>query len=95
MRSGTRSGSRGGFSADDARGIPTGKVVFKDGSKTLKTVQLDSNGVASYATSALTVGTHTITAVYSAEDVFSGSQGAVSHRVIFKLMPAPPPPGTR
>lgn len=45
-------------------GTPTGTVTFKDGTKVLGVVTL-SNGVASFSTSALSVGTHTISAVYS------------------------------
>jgi hypothetical protein len=51
---------------------PTGSVVFKDGTKALKTVTL-SGGVASYTTSTLATGTHSITATYNGSGSFLGS----------------------
>jgi hypothetical protein len=53
-------------------GTPTGTVTFKDGSTTLGTGTL-SGGVATYLTSALTGGPHSITAVYGSDDSFNGS----------------------
>jgi hypothetical protein len=61
-------------------GTPTGSVVFKDGTKTLKTVTL-SGGVASYTTSTLTHGTHTITATYSGSTSFDGSSASLTQTV--------------
>ncbi len=45
-------------------GVPTGSVTFYDGTTAIGTGAL-SNGVASYSTSSLTVGSHSITAVYA------------------------------
>jgi len=56
-------------------GTPTGTVVFKDGTKALKTVTL-SGGVANFTTSTLTSGTHTITATYNDSTSFDGSNSA-------------------
>lgn len=53
-------------------GTPTGTVTFMDGPTTLSTVTLAS-GKATYATSALAVGIHDVTAVYSGDANFSGS----------------------
>ena len=53
-------------------GMPTGKVTFKNGSSTLATVNL-SGGKASYTTSALTVGSHAITADYSGSAEYATS----------------------
>jgi hypothetical protein len=53
-------------------GTPTGTVTFMDGPNTLSTVTLIS-GTATFATSALTVGVHDITAVYSGDTNFAGS----------------------
>jgi len=47
-------------------GTPTGTITFKDNSATLATVNL-VGGIASYSTSALTVGVHTIIASYSGD----------------------------
>lgn len=43
----------------------TGTVSFYDGSNLLQTVPVDNNGQAAYATSSLSVGSHTITATYT------------------------------
>jgi hypothetical protein len=49
-----------------AAGTPTGTVTFNDGSAVLKTVTL-GGGKAIYTTSALSVGSHPITASYSGD----------------------------
>jgi hypothetical protein len=54
-------------------GTPTSTVTFKDGSTTLATRTLDGAGRAIFATSALTVGAHSITAVYGGDASFNGS----------------------
>jgi hypothetical protein len=61
-------------------GTPTGSVVFKDGTKTLKTVTL-SGGVASYTTSTLATGTHNITATYNGSTNFIGSSASLTQTV--------------
>jgi hypothetical protein len=48
-------------------GTPTGTVTFKDEGATLGTGQLNASGFATYAASALSVASHTITAVYSGD----------------------------
>src|SRR6185312_11382191 len=47
--------------------------VFKDGSTSLGTASLDGAGQATITTSALTLGTHAITAVYSGDSAFGSS----------------------
>src|SRR4029077_1265743 len=47
-----------------ATGTPTGNVAFKDGATTLATVALNASGKATFTTSTLAAGTHTITATY-------------------------------
>jgi hypothetical protein len=58
-------------------GTPTGTVTFKDGGKVLGTATLDASGKASYSTSSLSVGAHSITAVYSGDGNFGGSTSSV------------------
>jgi hypothetical protein len=63
--------------AGGATGTPTGTVQFKDGGSAIgpaETLSL-TNGVyqAAYTTSSLTLGSHTITAVYSGDGNFSTS----------------------
>jgi len=66
---------------------PTGSVAFYDGTTYLGTGVLDGAGVATYATSALTAGTHTITAKYLGDSNYAISQGTVDQTVIV----VPPP----
>ncbi len=54
-------------------GTPTGTVTFKDGSTTLGTGTLDGSGQATYSTSLLLPGDHTITAVYGGDSNFGSS----------------------
>jgi GH25 family lysozyme M1 (1,4-beta-N-acetylmuramidase) len=53
-------------------GAPTGAIAFKDGSTTLASGVLAS-GVATFSTTTLSPGSHTITAVYNGDNNFSGS----------------------
>src|SRR5204862_491728 len=46
-------------------GTPGGAVTFYDGGTVLGTVTLGSSGVVSFSTTSLSVGTHSLTAVYS------------------------------
>jgi hypothetical protein len=50
--------------------VPTGSVLFYDGTTLLNTATL-SGGVATYATSALAVGVHTISARYTGDSHYS------------------------
>jgi len=56
--------------------VPTGSVTFHDGATALGTVTLDNVGHASLKTSSLSVGTHSITAVYEPSGGFAGSTSA-------------------
>jgi hypothetical protein len=58
---------------------PTGTILFKDGGGNLGApVPLDGSGVAQLTTSALTAGTHAITAEYSGDTNFLTSTGTLS-----------------
>ncbi len=70
-----------------AAGTPTGTVTFKDGSTTLGTGTLNGSGVATFATSSLSVGIHSMTAVYGGDSNFPGSTSSPLNEVI-----NPPPP---
>src|SRR6202453_583483 len=52
---------------------PTGIVTFLDGATALGTGTLNSSGVATFSTTALTTGVHSITAQYPGDANFSGS----------------------
>ena len=57
-------------------GTPSGTVTFSDGTTRLATVPLDGSGAATFTTSALSVGSHSITATYSGDADFLGVQSA-------------------
>jgi Bacterial Ig-like domain (group 3) len=59
-----------------ASAIPTGSVTFQDSGTTLSTATLDANGQATYTTSALSAGSHSITATYIGNSSFSASTSA-------------------
>ena len=56
-------------------GPPTGTVTFLDGGSAIGTGSL-GGGVATFATSVLAVGNHTITTTYGGDSNFNGSSGA-------------------
>jgi hypothetical protein len=54
--------------------VPSGTVTFFDGATSLATVPLDGSGKATLTTSGLAIGSHAITATYSGDADFFGSQ---------------------
>jgi Big-like domain-containing protein len=72
----SKSGRTVTFTATVSPSIATGTVQFLDGSTPLGTVILNS-GNASLSTSTLTVGKHSITATYSGDANFAGSNSEV------------------
>jgi hypothetical protein len=64
-------------------GTPTGSVTFKDGTTSLGTGTL-SGGRATFKTSALSAGTHSITAVYSSDKNFTASTSPVLAQTVNK-----------
>jgi hypothetical protein len=61
-------------------GMPTGTVIFQDGTNTLKTVTL-SGGAANYTTSKLATGTHNVSAIYNGNSSFTTSSAALTQTV--------------
>jgi len=57
-------------------GTPTGTVTFFDGSTPLATVPVNGSGVATFSTSSLGVGAHSITATYNGDANFATSTSA-------------------
>ena len=64
-----------------AGGTPAGSINFFDGASPLGSVVI-SGGVATYTTSALSSGTHAITATYAATASFSGSTSNTVNQVV-------------
>jgi hypothetical protein len=61
-----------------AGGPPTGVVTFSDGGNVIGTGNVGAGGVASFATSTLALGPHTITAVYGGDPNHDGSSATVT-----------------
>jgi hypothetical protein len=59
---------------------PTGTVSFADGANVLGSSQLKA-GAASFSTSALSAGSHTITATFSGDSNYSGNSGSFTQLV--------------
>ena len=54
-------------------GVPTGQVLFLDGTTGLGTASLDDSGVAILRINTLATGVHSLTVSYSGDEKFSGS----------------------
>ena len=63
--------------------IPTGNIIFKDGTTTLGTVSLTS-GAGSLSISSLAVGAHSIAAVYGGGANFTASTSAAATHTVNK-----------
>lgn len=60
----------------------SGTILFQDNGINLEAaIPVDSDGQATYTTSALVFGVHTITAVYSGDDTFGASSSFVQQKV--------------
>ena len=57
-------------------GIPTGQIVFLDGTTGLGSASLDASGVATLRTNTLAAGVHSLTASYAGDEKFDGSTSA-------------------
>ena len=62
-------------------GTPTGTVTFYDGTTVLGTASM-RRGIATFTISSMSVGTHSITAVYSGDTNFQTSTSAVLNQVV-------------
>jgi sugar lactone lactonase YvrE len=62
-------------------GVPAGSVTFSLDGTAATPVTLDDTGHASYASSTLTVGTHTISASYSGSPTYAGSSANLSETI--------------
>jgi hypothetical protein len=65
--------------------IPTGNIVFKDGTTTIGTIGVNGSGVATLTTSTLSAGTHTITATYQGDTDYNSSISAPLTETIQKV----------
>jgi hypothetical protein len=65
---------------------PTGTITFTDGTTTLATVPVAGNS-AGFTTSSLTAGSHSITATYSGDSLYSGSASAAFVQTVNQATP--------
>jgi hypothetical protein len=71
-------------------GTPTGTVTFLDGSTQLTQVAIDGAGHASYASSSLTIGMHTITASYSGDANYAASSTTLIEQIAVPMATVSP-----
>jgi len=57
--------------------VPTGNIVFRDGTTTLGTAALDGTGAATLSPTGLAVGSHTISASYAGDTNFSAASATL------------------
>ncbi|HEX4054593.1 MAG TPA: Ig-like domain repeat protein [Tepidisphaeraceae bacterium] len=70
-------------------GTPSGTVTFDDGGIALGTDTLNGSGQAVFSTSSLSVGNHSITAVYAGDANFTGGTSSVlTQQAVVQLPPA-------
>jgi len=62
--------------------VPTGVVTFFDGASSLGSAAVDGAGNASFTTSLLSVGSHSITAVYDGSASYTSSGSGVLNQVV-------------
>jgi hypothetical protein len=70
-----------------ASGTPTGIVTFYDGASSIGSSALNGSGIAAITTSALTPGSHTITATYSGDRTLNTSTSSPLTQIV--LVPTP------
>jgi hypothetical protein len=80
------------FTATVTGNSPTGTVQFMDGAANLGSPVALSGGTAAFTTSALTVGTHAITAVYSGDASNAGSTSPVLNETVNGIVITPTTP---
>jgi hypothetical protein len=68
------------FTATVSGASPTGQVTFKDGATVLGVIPL-SGGIATFSTASLPAGSHSITAIYGADDFNLFSSGSLAQTV--------------
>ena len=74
--------------ASGSTGTPTGTVTFLDGTTTLGTGTLNTSRVATYSTSKLATGAHSITAKYGGDSNFAASTSTAVTVTVQAAVPA-------
>ena len=68
-----------------SNGMPAGDIQFTDNGNPLGTATLDADGVATFITSSLTVGSHTIVATYPGGVNWGGASASVIQIVLYTV----------
>ncbi len=68
--------------ASTTSGVPTGSIALLDGATVLAGAPLSAAGSATFTTSALALGTHTLSAAYSGDANFLASDSAIATVVV-------------
>ncbi|HEX8919614.1 MAG TPA: ice-binding family protein [Chloroflexota bacterium] len=63
-------------------GTPSGSVAFKDGTTAIGSGTLNASGVATFSTSALSLGVHSVTAVYAGDGGHNASTSSAVSQVV-------------
>jgi sugar lactone lactonase YvrE len=61
--------------------MPTGTLVFRDGTNALGSVTLDATGTATYSTSSLIVGMHTISVNYAGDGNYAAGSATLTETI--------------
>jgi hypothetical protein len=61
---------------------PTGTVTVMDGSTDLGTGMVNASGIATFTSSTLAVGAHSITAIYGGDSTYNGGDAALTQTVV-------------
>lgn len=62
--------------------LPFGNILFQDGTSEIGTAPINAQGLATFTTSSLSNGTHSLTATYVANAHFAGSTSSVINEVV-------------
>lgn len=68
--------------ASGIAGTPSGTVAFLDGTTQIGTAAMNASGVATLTTSALSTGSHSVTAAYGGDSTYAASTSAVLTHVV-------------
>jgi LmbE family N-acetylglucosaminyl deacetylase len=69
--------------------LPTGTVTFKDGDTILGAGDLNSSAKATYSTSSLGIGNHSVTGIYNGDTNFAGSTSPEITQKVINSVPVP------
>lgn len=66
-------------------GTPTGTISFQDGSSVLEAAPVNAAGQATFSTTSLSVGAHSLLASYSGDSNFQASSGTLTQQIAYGI----------